>query len=241
MTANPSSELVAGFFRGIYDDWSKPSGPCKGCLLRSRDVEPGCGGGNWDSRIAVVAISPNETGERRKRFDADVPDLRRYASPTYKEFEETRRGKGYWMSRGEGFLYDRELTKVLRSFDMDLRDIYYTNCQKCANEISNPARDRQGRARCLTHLQSELEAMAPKLIVAFGREPWDAVQEIMDVSLDYGDFPTETKLMPDCRTYLVGLYHWSNWGRNRRWIPTEKRYAQWVSTQLGEAMKIAGI
>lgn len=241
MTASPSPERMERFLQRLHNDWFKPSGPCKGCLLRSRDVEPGCSGGDWGAKIAFVAISPNETSKRRKRGNHEVPDLQQYSFPSYDEFKSIRKGDRYWTSNGKSFPFDRELTAIVRRLDMGLEDIYYTNSQKCANEVKNPARDRQGRVRCLGHLQSEVRVLSPRLVVAFGRQPWGAVQETMKASRDYDDFPSGARLMPDGRTYLIGLYHWSNWGRNKGRIPTEKKYAEWASVEVAKAVKKAGL
>ena len=229
------------FFRNLYRNWSEPSGPCKGCPLRGGGVEPAFGGGDWTSRIAFVAINPNETKQRIERAETEVPDLRRYPSPSYEEFKNERKGKRYWTSSGKTFLFEREFSRILHRFGMSVEDIYFTNSQKCANEENNLSRDKEGRNGCRVHLGRELEALAPRLVVAFGREPWEAVQHELDADLPADDFPSKLRAMPNGETHLVGIYHWSNWGRNRHWVKTDKKYSQWSSEQLRKAMRRAGI
>jgi len=183
MKANVGSKRVDGFLRTLHSDWCKPSGPCEGCPLRSREVEPGCGGGNWESEVAFVAMSPNETKKRTERGDHEVPDLELYPSPPYDKFRGARKGSQYWTINGESFLYERRLTDTLHRLNMRFEEVYYTNSQKCADDIKHPERDRQGRTRCIGHLRCELMALKPRLVVAFGRQPWDAVLEAMKASL----------------------------------------------------------
>lgn len=155
---------------------------------------------------------------------------------------------GYWNDMKDGGENWRKLSKILPPLGIQIDDVYYTNSQKCSNYIEDELHQEyrewnaEGARRCETLFHRELKALKPRLIVAMGRQPWEATLRLFSGEEHRYKFPGVLVEMPDGETNVLGLYHWGKWHLNCGRLGYEaKDYEKWATKAIGAAVKTLGL
>ncbi len=206
--------------REIFDEWTKPKGPCADCILRGSDVEPRYCIGNLKSDIAFIGWTPGESRDGRKKWkniyrnpmDIRYEDLCGFLATYWDEADREGKG-GKWRFAG---LFDRMLDPI----GMTRRDVYFTNAVKCAKS-GRKGVDGAGLLQCHLHLKRELDTLKPRLLVTFGPHALRSVLTYYGMTDDIEEKLASKKLHGKIRSFrnksavVLSLLHWGN--VNRIW------------------------
>jgi uracil-DNA glycosylase family 4 len=177
----------------MADDPAFPDGP--------NVLEPGCercpdlvdgreciswGTGPRDAPVMVVGEAPG----------AGAPDAETWRGGNYTGMAYTTRHSG---------------RRVRRLFDALGYDPYYTNAVKCFPSDgagSNREPTAEERATCRRHLLTEVERVAPEVVVATGRHATESLLAVEEESLDgFVDSVLDPRPLPSLGTTLLPLLH----------------------------------
>lgn len=236
-------------FERILKDQQKAVGPCKGCPLRG--PSPAYGMGDWDSQIALVAMSPNEKRKSKEAYEPERTDLSEFRREMIRNWDnvDTSQPGGRWD-------FAPLLDRILKVISTRLENVYFTNVTKCAlsedkkkPNIKDQKRDLDGFKQCWNHLEAELQDVRPRLVVTFGQHAASAVHRICGWRDGLMPLPSikelhgETRSSDSRKMTVLHLIHWSNSHMNMNKVCRDKgmKFEDSASKRLLTAAKEAGL
>ena len=228
-------QALERFANQVLRNWRRNEGTCKECPLRDPGLyySPTAGRNNWDSKIAVVGLSPGEA--RPSLLGSNDQGMICPTEEVLKDWD--------WNPRWPA---TKALKAMVTGTGWQIADLYFTNLCKCpfiGGGMASDHRNQLGAQQCAGYLPSELRILAPRLVVTFGLDATRTLAQTgYHLPLDHGISRIHGLLTKhvEMESWLLPFRHWSKGHIDFRSATAEPReYPASVNFHFKRALRVS--